>query len=164
LPRPIETLLSLPRVRLIDKVPILETEQYVRRYVERTEYHPKLVKQALRVSDGSACQFSADEEGLSTLLREVASAEYVVTERSKQMMEGMLNSICADGRIFKGFESSIAPLCEISQPLRNSSNLADSLADQAKEESLDLARALLINLPTLEDARFPDTQREHKPP
>ena len=163
MPRPIETLLSLPRVRLIDKVPILETEQYVRRYVERTEYHPKLVKQALRVSDGSACQFSADEEGLSALIHEVASAEYVVTERSKRVMEGMLNNICADGRIFKGFENSIAPLCEISPPLRNSSNVADSLADKAKEESLDLARALLIHLPTQEDARFPDTQREHKP-
>jgi len=33
MPRPIETLLSLPRVRLIDRVPILETKKYVKRFM-----------------------------------------------------------------------------------------------------------------------------------
>lgn len=140
-------------MRLIDRVPVLETERYVRRYVGRSEYHTKLVKQALRVSDGSARQFSTDDEGLSTLLHEVDSAEYVVTERSKRTMENMLNGICADGRIFKEFEDCIQPLCDISPPLRNVSSLADTLADKAKEESLDVARALLIQLPTQEDKR-----------
>lgn len=156
LPRPIETLLSLPRVRLIDRVPILETEQYVRRFVERSEYHTKLVRQALKVSDGSARQFSSDDEGLATLLHEVDSAEYIVTQRSKRVMEDMLNGICADGRIFKEFENSIGPLCKVSPPLRQSSNLADTLANKTKEESLDLARALLIRLPTQDDARIPN--------
>jgi hypothetical protein len=81
------------------------------------------------------------------------AAQYVVTKRSRRVMEDMLNGICADGRIFKGFEQSIQPLCEISPPLRDVSNLADSLADKAKEESLDVARALLIQLPTQEDKR-----------
>lgn len=153
LPRPIETLLSFPRVRLIDRVPILETQQYVSRFVDQTEYRPRLVKQALEVSDGSARQFSSDDEGLSTLLHEMDAAQYVVTKRSRIVMEDMLNGICADGRIFKGFEQSIQPLCEISPPLRDVSNLADSLADKAKEESLDVARALLIQLPSLEDKR-----------
>jgi hypothetical protein len=63
-------------------------------------------------------------------------------------MEGMLSEICADGDIFKGFEKKIQPLCEISQPLREASRLADSLADRAKEESVDVARALMIELPT----------------
>jgi hypothetical protein len=154
LPRPIETLLSFPRVRLIDRVPILETQQYVTRFVEHTKYRPRLIKEALRVSKGSARQFSADDEGLSTLLYEIDSAEYVVTRSSKRVMEEMLNGICADGRIFKGFEESIQPLCEISPPLRQASTLADSLADKAKEESLDVARALLLHLPTQEDVRF----------
>ncbi len=148
MPRPIETLLSLPRVRLIDRVPILETEKYVRRFMNRPEYQPKLVKQALQVSEGSAHQFSIDDQGLSALLEEIDSAEYIVTKRSKKIMEDMLNGICADGSIFKKFEGDIDPLCDISRQLREVSKLADSLADRAKEESLDVARALLIDLPT----------------
>jgi hypothetical protein len=73
-------------------------------------------------------------------------------------MEDMLNGICADGRIFKRFEDSIQPLCEISPPLREVSQLADSLADKTKEESVDVARALLIPLPTEEDARLSNTK------
>jgi hypothetical protein len=113
-----------------------------------------LVKQAIKVSRGSAQQFSTDDEGLSTLLHEIDSAEYIVTNRSKRVMEEMLNGICADGRIFKGFEDSIQPLCEISPPLRDASTLADRLADKAKEDSLDVARALLLHLPIGEDKRL----------
>lgn len=148
MPRPIETLLSLPRVRLIDRVPILETEKYVRRFLNHAEYHAKLVKQAFEVSEGSARQFSVDDQGLSTLLEEIDLAEYVVNVRSKRVMEEMLNGICADGSIFKKFEGDIDPLCNISQSLRQVSKLADALADKAKEECLDVARALLIDLPT----------------
>jgi len=148
MPRPIETLLSLPRVRLIDRVPILETGKYVRRFITRTEFRPKLVKQSLEVSKSSAKQFSADDHSLSALLTQLDSAEYIVTKRSKGAMENMLRDICADGTVFKGFEERIQPLCNISQPLRDVSGLADSLADKAKEESFDVARALLIDLPT----------------
>lgn len=148
MPRPIETLLSLPRVPLIHRVPILETEQFVRRFLNKAEFHGKLVKQALQVSEGSARQFSADDQGLATLLEEIDSAEYVVNAHSRRVMEGMLNAICADGSIFKRFEGDIDSLCNISQPLRRVSKLADALADKAKEESLDVARALLIDLPT----------------
>ena len=88
------------------------------------------------------------------MLDEIVWAEYVVTRSSKRVMEEMLNGICADGRIFKSFEESIEPLCEICPPLREASTLADSLADKAKEESLDVARALLLHLPTQEDVRF----------
>lgn len=129
------------------------------RFLGRSEYQPRLVKQALKVSDGSARQFSSDEKGLSTLLHEMDSAEYVVTKRSKHLLEDMLNGICADGRIFKGFEGSIQPLCEISPPLREAAGLADSLADKTKEESLDVARALLIQLPTQDDKRRSNAQR-----
>jgi hypothetical protein len=148
LARPIETLLSLPRVRLIDRVPIIETEAYVRRFIHRIETQPKLVRRSLQVSSESAKQFSADDKGLSTLLAEFNCAEYVVTKNSKRVMEGMLSDICADGDIFKGFEEKIQPLCEISHPLREVSRFADSLADRAKEESIDVARALMIELPT----------------
>ena len=148
MPRPIETLLSLPRVRLIAKVPILETEKYVRRFITRSDYRPKLVKPSLEVSKNSAKQFSQDDRSLSALLTELDSAEYIVTRRSKGVMEDMLRGVCEDGVVFKGFEEKIQPLCEISQPLRQASSLAGSLADKAKEDSLDVARALLINLPT----------------
>ena len=148
MPRPIETLLSLSRVRLIDRVPILETKEYVRRFMNHSEYAPKLINGALQVSEGSAKQFSADDKGLSALLEKIGSAEYIVTRRSKGVMEGMLNGICADGRIYKGFEQEIEPLCDASPPLRYVSKVADNLADKTKEGSLDLARALLIDLPT----------------
>lgn len=116
--------------------------------MNRSEYRPKLVKRALEVSEGSAQQFSTDDRGLSALLEEVDSAEYVVTRRSKRVMEEMLNGICADGRIFKGFEQEIETLYDASQRLRGVAKLADNLADKTKEESFDLARALLIDVPT----------------
>jgi hypothetical protein len=147
LPRPIETLLSLPRVRLIDRIPILETEEYLRRFLHQSEHRQKLLDRALQVSEGSARQFSTDDKGLSALLEEVDSAEYIVTKRSKMVMEEMLNGICADGYIFKGFEQEIETLCDVSPNLRSIAKLADNLADKTKEESLDLARALLIDIP-----------------
>ena len=82
------------------------------------------------------------------LLEEIDSAEYIVTRRSKGVMEEMLNGICSDGRIYKGFEQEIEPLCDASPSLRYVSMVADNLADKTKEESMDLARALLIDLPT----------------
>jgi len=63
-------------------------------------------------------------------------------------MEEMLNGICADGRIFKGFEQEIEPLYDVSPHLRRVAKLTDNLADKTKEESIDLARALLIKIPT----------------
>jgi len=122
MPKAIETLLSLPRVRLIDRVPIIETEQYLKRFIRRSEYKPKLVNRALQVSEGSAQQFSTDDKGLSMLLEEIESAEYVVTGRSKSAMEEMLNGICADGRIFKDFEKEIEPLYDASPRLRASAS------------------------------------------
>jgi hypothetical protein len=145
--RPIETLLSLPRLRLADRVPIIETENLVRQLADREQYHPRLVQRAYDVSTGSVKQFSEDHRGLSTLLEEVNAAEYIVTKRSKNVLEQMLNGICGDGFIYKEFEHVIEPLCQVSQSLRHVSNIADSLADKTKEESLDLARALLIDLP-----------------
>jgi hypothetical protein len=140
--KPIESLLSLPRVRLISEVPILETEKMIRRFIGRPHYHLKLAKSALRVSQGAANQFSLDGRGLSTLLEEINKAEYIVTRRSKTMMEKMLDGICGDGLIFKTFENQIEPLYEVSRDLQHANNLAD----KTKEESLDVARALLIQL------------------
>lgn len=147
MPRPIETLLSLPRVRLADRVPILETEQLVRRFVKRVPYQHKLVNSALKVSQGSARQFSLDDEGLSTLLEEIDSAQYIVTKKSKRAMQELVNGIYVDGFIFKEFESEIEPLCQISNSLRQMSKLADGLVDKTKEESVDVARALMLRLP-----------------
>ena len=146
--RPIETLLSLGRVRLIDRVPILETKEYLRRFRNHPEYTPKLANRAFYVSQGSVEQFSADDEGLSALLEEIGSAEYAVTRRSKVVMEQMLGGICSDGRIYKDFQDEIEPLCDASPPLRYVSKIANNLADKTYEESMDLARVLLIDLPT----------------
>jgi hypothetical protein len=116
--------------------------------MNQSKYKPKLVNRALQVSKGSAQQFSTDDKGLSALLEEIDSAEYIVTRRSKIVMEEMLNGICADGRIFKGFEQEIEPLYDASPHLRGVAKLADNLVDKTKEESFDLARALLIDIPT----------------
>lgn len=124
----------------------------MRLFKDREAYRPKLVQQALQVARGSAKQFSTDEESLSTLLDEIDSTQYVVTKRSKRTMEDMLSGICADGSVYKAFEDEIDPLCRSSPTLYETSKLADGLADRAKEESLDVARALLISLPT----RTPD--------
>jgi len=125
----------------------VETGEYLRSFMNRSEHTQKLISRALQVSKGSADQFSVDDIGLSTLLEEIDSAEYIVTNHSKGVMEEMLNEICGDGLIFKGFEHEIEPLCEASPRLRYVSKVADSLVDKTKEESLDLARALLIDLP-----------------
>ena len=123
----------------------------MRRFVNHTGYQPKLVKSALGVAHGSAKQFSMDDKGLSTLLEEINSSEYVVTKRSRMTMQGLLDGIYGDGFIFKEFEDEIEPLCRISQPLRQVSRVADCLADKTKEESIDVARALMIDLPKREN-------------
>ncbi len=151
MPRPIETLLSLPRVRLFDRVPILETERLIKSLLDRPDYQPKLIKAALGVSQGSALQFSSDDIGLTTLLSEISSADYIVTKRSKAVVEEMLNGICKDGSMFKNFEHQIEPLCEASRRLLQLSRFADSLADKTREESMDIARALMVNLPAHEN-------------
>ena len=115
--------------------------------MNRSEHTQRLINRALQVSKGSADQFSVDDKGLSVLLEEVDSAEYIVTRRSKRVMEEMLNGICEDGQIYKGFEQKIHPLYDRSPPLQYISKLAYNLADRTKEGSLDLARALLIDLP-----------------
>ena len=125
----------------------------IQRFRDRVEYRPKLLKNALRVSEGSAEQFAADDAGLSTLLEEINSTEYVVTKRSRTIMQGILSDIYGDGYIFKEFEGEIQPLCEISPPLLQMSKLADSLADKTKEETIDVARALLIDLPKQDNER-----------
>jgi hypothetical protein len=147
MPRPIESLLSLPRLRLFDRVPILETEKLIRSHMNQTNNQPKLVKAALGVSEGSAIQFSNDDVGLSTLLNELNSADYIVTKRSRTVMEQMLSGICKDGSMFKEFEHQIEPLYELSRRLLQMSKFADALADKTKEESIDVARALMLNLP-----------------
>jgi hypothetical protein len=149
MPRPIETLLTLPRVRLANRVPIHETETLIRQLAEREEFQRKLTERAFEVSRGSAKQFSRDDRDLSTLLHEISTAEYIVTRRSKTALGDMLNGIYRDGFVFKEFEHQIEPLCDLSRPLREVSKLADDLADRTKEESIDLARALLIDLPKL---------------
>ncbi len=104
MPRPIESLLSLPRVHLFDRVPIIETENFVNRFVGQPGYETTLVKSTLEVSEGSVRQFSSDDESLSTLLQEIGSAEYIVTKRSRRAMEEMLSGIYKDGFLFKEFE------------------------------------------------------------
>jgi hypothetical protein len=128
-------------------VPILEKENFIKHFIGQPGYQTKLVKSALEVSESSARQFSSDDEGLSTLLREISSAEYIVTKLSRKAMEEMLNGIYKDGFLFKDFEEHIEPLCELSQKLQRVSGLADSLADMTKEEFIDVARALMIDLP-----------------
>jgi hypothetical protein len=68
MPRPIETVLALPRVRLFNRVPILETEELVRRFIDRMDYRQRLVRDATEVCNGSAHQFSSDDSALSSLL------------------------------------------------------------------------------------------------
>ena len=119
------------------------------------------MNQSIRVSDGCADQFSADETSLSVLLDMVGSAEYVVTDRSRRVMDAMLNGICADGSLFKGFHETIEPLCRLSPNLREVSSVADNLANRTKEESLDLARALLLPLPNSEDTRVRSSNHEN---
>jgi len=116
--------------------------------MNRQDYRPRLLKHAFSVSRGSAEQFSTDDQGLQVLLERLGSEQYIVTKRSERVMEEMLSGICEDGAIYKEFEEEIEPLCDLSARLREMSKLADSLADKTKEESIDVARALTIRLPT----------------
>ena len=105
------------------------------------------MKHALKVSGASAQQFSIDEKGLSTLLEEIDTGEYTLTRRSRVVIESMLSGIYEDGLIFKEYERDVETLYEFSRDLQRISKLAYSLADKTKEESIDVARALMIRLP-----------------
>lgn len=121
----------------------METRRLIRRYADQREYQVRLVKHALKVSGASAQQFSIDEKGLSTLLEEIDTGEYTLTRRSRVVMESMLSGIYEDGLIFKEYERDVETLYEFSRDLQRISKLAD----KTKEESIDVARALMIRLP-----------------
>jgi hypothetical protein len=145
--RPIETLLALPRVKLTDRVPIIETQAYIHRAMNQNPYQMNLINRALQVSGRSAKQFSNDDQGLTTLLSELNSNEYAVTKHSVAILQNLINDICSDGFIYREFENEIEPLTELSEPLRQTSKLAGNLADKTREETFDLAHMLLIAPP-----------------
>ncbi len=147
MPRPLETILSLPRVRLVSKVPVVETERLVQLYVDKPRFRPTLIQHATDVARGSYFQFSRDEASLRHVITVVNTNRYVVTRKSRLAMSDLVNDVYGDGVIYKRFDRTIEPLIESSEILWKVSELAESKADSAAEQSLDVARLLGLSIP-----------------
>lgn len=151
--RPIDTILALSRVRLINKVPLLETEQLVRLFLDQVNLRKKLVEHATGVTEGSYRQFESDDEALVALADEIESAQYCVTRHAQARLTSLVRDIFGDGVIYKKFAASIEPLFEESNYLERISGLTSRVVDSTHEHSLDVARLIGAPVPRISDVR-----------
>jgi hypothetical protein len=151
--RPIDTILALSRVRLVNKVPVLETEQLVRLLIDRVEFRKTLVEHATGVTEGSYRQFESDDEALVTLADEIESARYCVTRHAQACLASLVRDIFGDGVIYKKFAANIRPLFEESDYLERISGLTARVVDSTHEHSLDVARLIGAPVPRVSGIR-----------
>ncbi len=145
--RPLETVLLWPRVRLTQKVPLVEAEELVTRYANEPRYQPILVKSATRVTRHSYFYFSEDEVHLWNLLQAILSDVYSVSLRTKLSLRRLLNDVYGDSLIFKEFDRKIEFLFEISRDLKDLALKVEKIAESTKNYSVEIGDALGIKLP-----------------
>jgi len=136
-----------PRVRLTQKVPLVETEKLVVRFAEKPEYQPILVANTKRVAQHSYYSFCEDEIILWNLLHAIISDMYTVSLRTQLYLRRLLNDTYGDSLIFKEFERKIEFLMEISKELKDLSRKVERVADTTKNYSLEIGQELGIKLP-----------------
>jgi hypothetical protein len=146
--RPLETVLLWPRVRLTQKVPLIEAEELVTRYADEPEYQPILVKSATRVTEHSYFYFREDEAHLWNLLRAIVSNMYSVSLRTKLNLRRLLNDAYGDSLIFKEFDRKIEFLFDISKDLKDLTLKVEKIAESTKNYSIEIGEVLGIKLPS----------------
>lgn len=146
--RPLETVMVWPpRVRLTQKIPIVETEELVMRFAEKPDYQPILVANTKSVAQQSYYSFCEDEIILRNLLRAIISDMYTVSLRAQLYLRRLLNDTYGDSLVFKEFEDKIQFLMEISKELEVLSKKVEQVANTTKDYSLEIGEELGIKLP-----------------
>ncbi len=142
-----ETILTIPRVKLTRRVPLVETEKLVNFHVERPSYHPMLVKRTTEVMERSYMYFCKDETYLLSLMAAVNSNEFTVSVRTQMALSTMLTDVYSDGLTFKGFEDSIEPLLELSQSLEEMTKLTDKKVDDNSCYAEEIGELIGVKIP-----------------
>lgn len=146
--RPLETILSLPRVRLVNKVPLVETEELIELYIDKRRYRGVLVRHATKVTEGAYIEFVRDDESLTSIIDEINKEDFFVTRKARAAIRELVTGIYGDGIIFKQFEAKIKPLFTDSAELEEITKITDRVADSTKEHSLDVARLVGVSIAT----------------
>jgi len=146
--RPLETVLLWPRVRLTQKVPLIEAEELVTKYADKPEYQPVLVKSATRVAQHSYFYFREDEALLWNLLQAIISNMYSISLRTRLNLRRLLNDAYGDSLVFKEFDRKIEFLFDISKDLKDLALKVEKIAESSKNYSIEIGEALGIKLPS----------------
>jgi len=145
--RPLETILGIPRVRLTQRVPLVETEKMVSIFLDRGPYRPMLVKRATEVTELSYRYFCDDEASLMSLRAAVNSKEFAVNLRTQMILSSLLTGMHQDGGRFKGFEERIEPLMDLSPILEHVARMADEKVDGVRERAEEIGELIGVRVP-----------------
>lgn len=144
---PLETILTLPRVKLTRRVPIIEAEKLVKFYVDKPRYHSMLLKHTKKVTGQSYVYFCDDETSLLGLMAAVNSKDYAVSVKSQVVLSDLLTDVYDDSLTFKNFEENIEPLIDISSDLEEMTSLTDQKAYSTRRYAKDLGDLIGVKVP-----------------
>jgi len=137
--KPLEIILGLSRVRLPQKVPIVEAAKLLELYIDKPKHQQTLLRHAKTVTEHSYLHFSDDETNLIYLGKAVLSSEYLITETARTRLSRLVNDVCGDRIIYNKFQKAMTPLLEVSDSLEQLSMATKLKAGSAERKAKDMA-------------------------
>lgn len=139
--RPIETLLTLPRVKLERRIPISEFTRSLQFYSLDL-----ILKYAREISERSKRIFYLDETVLSAILTGLIEG-YKVTLRSQVLLRELLTDVYHDARKFSVYEQKISPYRRIDIKLDFETSQALDKAEECKGYAEDIGDLMSMKIP-----------------
>ncbi|MEM3429552.1 MAG: hypothetical protein QXL25_06685 [Candidatus Bathyarchaeia archaeon] len=137
--KPLEIILGLSRVRLPQKIPIVETAELLELHHDNPRLQNTLLKHAENVTKKSYWQFSSDETLLTYIGEALLSNEYLVTSAARMRLSRLVNDVCGDKLIYNGFQHAMRPLFKVSESLEELSIATGLKAGLAERKAKDVA-------------------------
>ncbi|MEM2942047.1 MAG: hypothetical protein QXT81_01320 [Candidatus Bathyarchaeia archaeon] len=144
--KPIETILGLSRVRLAQRIPIVEATELLELRPDEPGFWRSILKPAEILTEKSYLQFSSDELSLTLLERAVLSRKFLVTNSARMSLGRLVNDVCGDELIYKRFRKVLTPLFEISDDLEEAALAAGIKASSAQRKAIDLANCVGLQI------------------
>ncbi|MGQ9543723.1 MAG: hypothetical protein ACUVTM_06545 [Candidatus Bathyarchaeia archaeon] len=137
--KPLEIILGLSRVRLPQRIPIVETAELLELHHDNPKLQHALLRHAENVTKNSYWQFSSDEVFLTCIGEALLSNEYLVTASTRVRLSRLVNDVCGDKLIYNGFQQAMRPLFKVSESLEELSIATRLKAGSADRKARDVA-------------------------
>jgi hypothetical protein len=147
--QPLDVMIGLKRVRLVQRIGIVEARRLIEQKIDEPKYHPHLIKYSTQISCSSNLIFTNDEIGLAYVVEKLLSQQVVTTEKAGQALSDMLAGLYSDRDVFKTFEKTIKPFFDLSPYLEESTIAARMKADSAKKygEKIEILSGIQVPKP-----------------